>query len=711
MLEDSDGDGIPDKNDLDDDNDGILDTEECGNVDKISVNKKGAFTETFTQEGTYRIQADYLTIDNSTRIEINGQNIVGGTGHNGANSTGILNAETGAALNSGDHLLLFPSNDNYDRHWEKNIHGLPRLRIIITESGVQMFGTRTPNDTTLEPLHIKDGTMVTDPNFSKGINTVVLEVPDGRGLDGAHVNFTMERDFCKDTDGDGIPNKDDLDSDNDGCPDAIEGTGNVESDQLNADNSINSGVDTDGVPTLVNGGQDVGDSQKATQIDIAEQPQNQNVCIGSNAKFLAKATAQSTEVFNGGTPDYTNATIEDVNYQWQKYNTAISAWEDILGQNGTENSGENITLDLGAQKNRDNSGTKYRVKLTSASMSCPEYSNEATLTVKELPNNTSTGFTGANICFGEAAKLTYDAEDASFTAPHTIVYKNKATGIQYSQVVNTSSAFEFTAGDAPTIAGLHKYEIISIADGNGCVRTSGFGKATAQIKIKGEVTCLITGDESPVCPKKTFTYSAPANMNSYAWSVTGNAIVQGATNMQDVNVLTGNSGSSFTLTVAVRSSDNCKKTCTKTVSVVDNTKPTFTKPTDVSLCVNNIINANFIETTKGDINTPPDYYEFPANYTDLDITNMSDNCCNTGNTITWTITPTSNGTTISGTGQPSATLLGKKLWLDIATSNPKSSYTEKTYTIIYKVTDCNGNESDVQSTTITVKPRPKINTN
>ncbi len=45
----------------------------------------------------------------------------------------------------------------------------------------------------------------------------------------------------------------------------------------------------------------------------------------------------------------------------------------------------------------------------------------------------------------------------------------------------------------------------------------------------------------------------------------------------------------------------------------------------------------------------------------LDTINVDDDCCST-NTITWIIPPPeSNGTIISGIGQPSQTLGGKKL--------------------------------------------------
>jgi len=61
-----------------------------------------------------------------------------------------------------------------------------------------------------------------------------------------------------DTDGDGMEDHVDRDKDNDGCPDAIEAIENVIASQLNPDGSINTtalgGVDSDGVPNLVNTG-------------------------------------------------------------------------------------------------------------------------------------------------------------------------------------------------------------------------------------------------------------------------------------------------------------------------------------------------------------------------------------------------------------------------------------------------------------------------
>lgn len=75
-----------------------------------------------------------------------------------------------------------------------------------------------------------------------------------RGIGVLDFNFVD----CVDTDGDGTVDSLDLDSDNDGCFDAIEGDENVQANQLNANGSINitisGGVNTNGIPNLVNSG-------------------------------------------------------------------------------------------------------------------------------------------------------------------------------------------------------------------------------------------------------------------------------------------------------------------------------------------------------------------------------------------------------------------------------------------------------------------------
>lgn len=364
--------------------------------------------------------------------------------------------------------------------------------------------------------------------------------------------------------------------------------------------------------------------------------------------------------------------------------------------------------------------TTYSLVSVSDALCSGTVNGTATVTVNSIPNNTGGGFKGEYICLGDKiAELTFNSINNSattgnpFVLPYTIVYKNRDTNIEYTQLI-TSDPFTFTPEDTPTAVGTYRYELVKITNGNGCERTSGFGKSRADVRIFNPPVCSITGADSPVCPNKSLTYTAPTGMETYNWTVTGNATISGASNTQTVNVVAGNTNNAtFTLKLTivekVHRFKTCESVCEKTITVADATKPTFNVPTTVvSKCVNNIQSASYANTTNGDVNNPPDYYEFTANDTVLDINTLQDNCCTTTPTISWSINPASNGVAISGTGQPSQSIGGKKLWLNISTVNPKSSYTQKVYTITYSVTDCNGNTA-TKTRNIIITPRPKIN--
>ena len=83
----------------------------------------------------------------------------------------------------------------------------------------------------------------------------------GGGADFGIITGIYAACYNLDSDGDGIPNYLDNDSDNDGCPDAIEGGGNIIGKQLLLDGQINSSVNTtNGIPTLIGSGQNIGNS-------------------------------------------------------------------------------------------------------------------------------------------------------------------------------------------------------------------------------------------------------------------------------------------------------------------------------------------------------------------------------------------------------------------------------------------------------------------
>ncbi|WP_319499382.1 VWA domain-containing protein [uncultured Draconibacterium sp.] len=97
-------------------------------------------------------------------------------------------------------------------------------------------------------------------------------------------------------------------------------------------------------------------------------------------------------------------------------------------------------------------------------------------------------------------------------------------------------------------------------------------------------TCDITGNIT-TCPSGTETYTAPAGMDSYSWSITsGTATINGATDAQTVEVIAGNCDEDFTLELTVTNSNGCSSICSLDVAVEDITPPTFdTEPGDLTV--------------------------------------------------------------------------------------------------------------------------------
>lgn len=199
---DTDGDGITDDLDLDNDNDGILNTVEnngfspFGDEDGDGIVNAEDVVDNGTGDGSL---TDYTDADNNGIPDVFDRD-----------GDGIINM-----------IDLDADNDGI---------------LDLSESG-QTTGTDTNNDGML------DG--------SVGLDGVPDSVQPGPN-DGA-VNYTLLN-----SDTDMIPNYLDWDSDDDTCFDAIEGDENVFSDRVNANGSINitdnGGVNSDGVPNLVNSG-------------------------------------------------------------------------------------------------------------------------------------------------------------------------------------------------------------------------------------------------------------------------------------------------------------------------------------------------------------------------------------------------------------------------------------------------------------------------
>lgn len=212
---DTDGDGVSDNTDLDDDNDGITDEEEyctIANTTYLVSADIGERSVVINHTDTGYLSLDFSSMDNSFQLDINGTTV----------HPSVLEFENGA-LDSGDEYFVFQSDGSFiSSPWVANSNGLPRLRLIINKYGqAALYGTRSTSSTSLELMQAQGGTPFNTITWTPGNNnTFTVTNQAGPGPEG----FTGElfaSAIC-DTDGDGISNEVDLDSDNDGIYDIVE---------------------------------------------------------------------------------------------------------------------------------------------------------------------------------------------------------------------------------------------------------------------------------------------------------------------------------------------------------------------------------------------------------------------------------------------------------------------------------------------------------
>lgn len=341
---DYDGDGIGDDCDLDDDNDGILDVIECpvtaapttsgfltsGDIsfdistNTVSTDPNGEHTlNSITLTSKTYPYSDFVTPDLFTTSLAVPSN--SGTIHNQFGSTISylgrdynLNSSTFEAdilpvfqdrnLNSFMEVDAGAAGNHYLLGYTNPIKVTNGLYVFVVERGGnndQSIIARDANGD-LGTVFISEGTYLdleykAGGNTTQNLHTAVFPLTDlaplGSFLTELQVNYETnssdgpdgkififgEENYtdCVDTDGDGIPDYQDLDSDGDGCPDAIEGDASFTNGDLVATTmpggntgsgyigtwsnpvmaNLGNVVDADGIPDLSGVPQGIGDSQ------------------------------------------------------------------------------------------------------------------------------------------------------------------------------------------------------------------------------------------------------------------------------------------------------------------------------------------------------------------------------------------------------------------------------------------------------------------
>ncbi|SDX59092.1 hypothetical protein SAMN05444411_1071, partial [Lutibacter oricola] len=342
---DNDNDNIPDGCDLDDDNDGILDTEECN----ATIGNTGPFTTTNTQfsfTGTgWNNSAilDAITIDGKSYTDFvvpdgyaegfatANQNHVYEVTNNVNGNTG----PTGDNISNPDwnNLILDAFQDRNVNHFQKQDGGIVASDyynlyynnpLLIGGDTFLFISERGGNNNTIIEAYDPSGAylgsqIVLVANSANYLSTnvfaengqeikiavyniselgpvgssiaslKVISNSTGDAADGKVFIYTDPL-VCQDSDGDSIPDKFDNDSDNDGCPDALEGNASVTTAQLDGLGQITGGVDSNGVPSLVSGGQN---DVSSTDDDVAS---SECTPVAQNDESLNNDTTENVTI-------------------------------------------------------------------------------------------------------------------------------------------------------------------------------------------------------------------------------------------------------------------------------------------------------------------------------------------------------------------------------------------------------------------------------
>ncbi|MDB2606353.1 Ig-like domain-containing protein, partial [Zobellia sp.] len=365
---DSDGDLVGDFCDVDDDNDGILDTEEdtCTGYTVVRPSDLGYTGNEVIASAVHDVSnlfglstgAVILTL---TDAYVNATGTSWNTsGSNPASSIAISGTiPSRIRIDHGSGLTSVGSKEGIRSNGEKfSFTGTLNTGFTSINQGNEYYVERdassTDNDAGTE-IWESDGYASYVEFFTSDTASVVI--------------FRM----CPatDTDDDGVADHLDTDSDNDDCPDASEAGHAYDSVEDEVDGS---GYGTDGRvtgATTAYTGTTTGVTTAAeTSIDTA--PTDQEERVGDDATFTVVASALDASSYTSGTPTYDVNADAGLSYQWQVSTNSGSNFSDISGATNASLTISDVTLIM--------DGNIYMVLVSSANNTCPEEA-QATLTV------------------------------------------------------------------------------------------------------------------------------------------------------------------------------------------------------------------------------------------------------------------------------------------------------------------------------------------
>ena len=498
---DCDGDLIINSVDLDDDNDGILDTaENAGDTDNDGIldihdldsDNDGCFD---TVEASHTDPDNDGILGNSpVTVDASGQ-VTGQGGYTGATGNEIV--ATQASISTA------PTNQTVNE-------GSPAsFTVAATATNTTSFTSGTPDysgagssDSSVQLIYQwqENGTPLSNTGVYSGTDTATLTISDVTGLSANtySVVITHVQNDCisltesatlttvapcdpvasgnPDSDGDGVSDICDLDDDNDGILDTAEGTGDSDGD--GTIDALDTDSDNDGCFDTVEAGHTDGDNDgvlgnSPVTIDGNGQVTGQGGYTGTNGNVTTAIvpvvfdTQPVDETANiGSNVTYTTSVSggATLSYQWQISTNNGGTWNDLTDvgvYSGTTS--DNLILSSITSAEHDND---YRLVVTSSDNNCSTYtSNEVNLFVRPdvtISNSTVVEGTSSNSTITLSHSIN---QSIDFSIVYTDV---STTSADYVSTINTitipsntsSYSLNVATNDDTVIEPTERFEIL-----------------------------------------------------------------------------------------------------------------------------------------------------------------------------------------------------------------------------------------------------------
>ncbi|PQA86461.1 cadherin domain-containing protein [Hyphococcus luteus] len=156
---------------------GNIATADGGGSGVAGVNFGGAVA------GTGMVTLAFAAVDNSFELLVNGESLTGRT----------VQLQSNVYDSGSQAFLQFEDGSAMTTPWTASADGSPRVIVQVTENGVDVMATRTPDSTEYESMTLVNGAF-TPPSFLDGDNTVTVVNPNDDGPDGLSVEVFAEYD-------------------------------------------------------------------------------------------------------------------------------------------------------------------------------------------------------------------------------------------------------------------------------------------------------------------------------------------------------------------------------------------------------------------------------------------------------------------------------------------------------------------------------------